>query len=67
LDDDAVNHAGELIVACLVIFGDRRSFVAADVRAFIGRKDATLGMLDPSFGDLLAIDEDRASYTSGAH
>lgn len=51
--------AGELVVALLVIVGDRRLAVEADIRAFVGREEIGLRAVDPTFGDLLTIDEDR--------
>ena len=59
-DGHLVDLAGELVVAFLVVVRHGRLAVLADVRAFIGREDVGLRAVDLSFGDFLAVDEDRA-------
>ena len=59
-DPHFLDLAGELVVPFLVVVGHGRLAVQADVRAFVGREDIGLRAVDLSFGNFLAVDEDRA-------
>src|SRR5262245_51110654 len=60
LDGDLADLARERVFAFLVVIGHRGLAILADIRAFIGREKERLRPVDLSFGDLLAVDEDRA-------
>ena len=60
LDGDLGDLAGEPVRRRNpVVLDDRRLAVFADVGPFVGREDHRLRPLDPPFGHLLAVDEDR--------
>src|SRR5262245_25064130 len=63
LDRHFVDFAGALVVAFFVVLGYWRGVVLADVGCLVPREHQSVGVLNPPFGRLLAVDENRSRST----